>query len=174
MQNKLYSDLDFLSARAQLKKYRIVFYSIIGIYVAASLAVFFIYLSKPYKHKDIAIIKFIEYAITAIFIIVVYIFYSLKLKRVKVYCKILDYINIGLKEQNYGEFIRFNSSIEVKDGAEFKTIIMSEWNHKLQDYYDRKVLVDREKDFPNFKEGDKVEYLTQGNILIEYQIKEND
>ena len=38
----------------------------------------------------------------------------------------------------------------------------------------RQIYVDGEKDFPPFEEGEEVRFVSQGNLLIEYEIiKEN-
>ena len=35
---------------------------------------------------------------------------------------------------------------------------------------DRKIYCDKEKPLPEFTKGDEVRYLTQGNVILEYEI----
>ena len=43
-------------------------------------------------------------------------------------------------------------------------------NKYKNDFFERKVLVFYEKDFPEIPEGANVRYVTQGNVLISYEI----
>ena len=51
---------------------------------------------------------------------------------------------------------------------------MCEWSKKKSEYLDRKIYCDKEKPLPAFQAGDKVRYLTHGNIMIAYEITEHD
>jgi hypothetical protein len=174
MSNVIYSDSDYESVKSQKKKLKIVLFTVLGIYLLISLAVMIFYLGLPYKSDKIIYAKIIEFTVTGIFIIFMFLFLSLKYKRVKAYYKVLGYINTGIKESNYGEFLRFENTIEIKENVEFKFMIMSEWNQRKSEFFERKVLIDKEKNFPNIKEGEKVKYITQGNILLEYEIVEGE
>ena len=57
-----------------------------------------------------------------------------------------------------------------KDGVDMKSLIFIEWNKYKNDYFERKVLVFYEKPFPEFAEKATVRYVTQGNVLISYEI----
>ena len=59
-----------------------------------------------------------------------------------------------------------------KDGVDFKSLIFLEWNKYKKDYFERKVLVFNEKPFPEIPDGATVTFITQGNVLISYEITE--
>lgn len=82
----------------------------------------------------------------------------------------LEYLNIGIKENHLGQFVRYDDVIDVKDGVEFYKMILKEWNERKQEYYDRKVLIDNEIIKPAINKGDRLKYVTQGNILLKYKI----
>jgi len=174
MTNTIYSDSDYENVKKQRKHYKIFIYVSLGIYLAISIVTLLYYMSLPYQSPKISNAKLIQFLVTGIYIIVLYLFLNLKYRRVNCYYKILGYINTGIIESNYGEFVCFEDTVEVKEGVDFKLMKMSEWSHKKSDFFERKVLIDREKDFPDIKKGQKVKYLTQGNILIEYEIVEGE
>ena len=39
---------------------------------------------------------------------------------------------------------------------------------------DRKIYADKEKERPEFQAGDRVRYLTQGNVIVEYEVLYHD
>jgi len=78
----------------------------------------------------------------------------------------------GLKETSTASFFEYKDQVTVKDGVEFKSLVFIEWNKYKKDYYERNVLVFFEKPFPEIPEKAMVEFVTQGNVLIKYQILE--
>ena len=52
---------------------------------------------------------------------------------------------------------------------EYNVLIFSEWSKKKSEYMDRKVHCVTEKPLPQFRTGDKVRYLTQNNVMLEYE-----
>ena len=66
--------------------------------------------------------------------------------------------------------------LAIKDGVDCKELIFNEWNKFKEVYYERRVFVLYEMDFPDIPEKSMVKFITQGNVLISYQIlneKEN-
>lgn len=51
-----------------------------------------------------------------------------------------------------------------------KSLVFLEWNKYKKGYYERKVLVFYEKEFPEIPEGSGVRFITQGNVLVSYEI----
>ena len=78
----------------------------------------------------------------------------------------------GLTETSQGTFFEFDESLHDKDGVDVKALIFIEWNKYKEDYFERKVFVQKEKDFPPLEENQLVRYITQGNMLIKYEILE--
>ena len=73
-----------------------------------------------------------------------------------------------------GSFIEYSESIQDKDGVDFKSLVFIEWNKYKNDFFERKVLVFDEREFPQIKEGQNVTYVTQGNVLVSYKILEEN
>ena len=76
----------------------------------------------------------------------------------------------GLKETSTGNFLEYDEEIQDKDGVDFKSLVFIEWNKYKKDFFERKVLVFYEKPFPEIPEKANVRYITQGNVLISYEI----
>ncbi len=53
-----------------------------------------------------------------------------------------------------------------------KSMVFLTYNELRKGYFERKVLVFYEKPFPEIDLEDKVEFVTQGNVLVSYEIKE--
>lgn len=168
----IYREQDFIQCKKQRKNTLIFFYSITGVYAAAVIALFVYYLFLPYQSSEITVLQWITYALTALYVIFAFVFLGIRFKRVNRYYHMFKDVDLGLKEEWEGRFLRFSETIEVKDGVDFKSLIFSEWSDKKQEYFERKVLFDAEKEFPPIKEGERVRYVTQANIMLSYEIQQ--
>ena len=159
-------------AKTQYKKTLLVYWIVLGAYVLLSAGMIIWYTSLPYKSETISLVKLIHYLSTCVFVIFSFIYLGIPVKRAKSYYKMTNNLILGLKESSIGNFFEYNNSLQVKDGVDFKSLIFLEWNKFKKDYYERKVLVFAESEFPKFKENESVKYVTQGNVLISYEILE--
>ena len=71
-------------------------------------------------------------------------------------------------------FFEYDETLQDKDGVDFKSLVFIEWNKYKNDFFERKVLVFDEREFPQIKEGQNVTYVTQGNVLVSYKILEEN
>ncbi len=166
MENSLYGKEDFESTALQKKKAWTIYWLVLSLYVLCSIGLVVFYTMLPWKSKYIITVKLIHYVITTIFIIFSFIYHTITLGRVRKYYKVLTGIEIGETVENVGTFIRYEESIEMKDRHDFRSIIIEQWSSKKQDFYERKILVDTEKDFPKFKLGENIKCYTHANILL--------
>ena len=170
-----YTDAEMYSAKKQKKKTLIIYFIVLGVYIAASLAFLTYFWTLPYSgyrdtaHK-ISLIKWGHYSLTAIFVIFSFIYLGIKFKRVNRYYKLCLHMSTGLREQSTGNFFEYDENIQDKDGVDFKSLVFIEWNKYKKDFFERKVLVFNELPFPEIAEGANVSYVTQGNVLISYEI----
>lgn len=147
-----------------------VYFIVLGVYLICSAALFTRYLLLPYKSPDITTIKLIEYPLTAVFVIFSFIYLGIPFKRVNKYYKLCRNMTGGIKEKYTGNFLEYDENVQVKDGVDFKSLVFIEWNKYKNDFFERKVLVFYEKPFPEIPEKSNVTYITQGNVLLEYEI----
>ena len=167
---EIYQEQDYTTAYAQKKRIFAVFYAALGVYLAAALGLLVWYLFLPHKSPVIIWLKVGEGVIAGLYVVFLFIFCGIKMKRSRKYCKMLNFTKTGIMENNRGEFLRFEDEVQVKDGVDFYCMVLSEWYAKKEEYYERKVLIDMEKPHPDLTAGDAVDYVTQGNILLRYEI----
>ncbi len=160
----------FEDAKKQKKRTFGIYLIFLGIYLFISLGLFLWFWTLPYMAKDITKIKLIHYPLTAVFVMFSFIFLGIKYKRIKNYYKMTKNLLVGLKETSTGSFFEYDESIRTKDGVECKSLVFIEWNKYKDDFYERHVLVLKEMEFPQFEENQNVRYVTQGNVLISYEI----
>ena len=170
-----YTDAELVSAKKQKNKTLAAYLIVSGVYLAATVAFYIYYGTLPYEgYRDTASIigriKLWHYLLTAVFVIFSFIFLGIKYKRVRRYYVQCVHMSTGLRETSTGSFLEYDENIQDKDGVDFKSLVFVEWNKYKNDFFERKVLVFYEKPFPEIPEQANVSYVTQGNVLISYEI----
>lgn len=161
---------EFDLAKAQRKKALNGFYIILAIYLIISGGMLWWYLTLPYESDLIIWVKVIQYSVTAIAVVGAFVYMGIKYKRINRYYRHVKNLMTGLRETSIGSFFEYDETLQDKDGVDCKALIFIEWNKYKNDFFERKVLVFDEKEFPEFTEGQNVRYITQGNFLISYEI----
>lgn len=167
---EIYQEQDFITAKRQKKKIYTVLFITIGLYLAVAMGLWGWYFTLPYKSPTIVKVKTLQSFLAIFYIIFLFIYCGIKVRRIRRYCIMLGHLKTGLTEENAGEFLRFEDEIEVHEGVDYYTMVLSEWYDKKEEFYERKVLIDAEKARPNLNKGDVVSYITQGNILLRYEV----
>ena len=170
-----YTDAELVSAKKQKKRVLIAYFSVLGVYLAISAACLVYFITLPYAgYKDtshtISLIKAVHYTLTAIFVIFSFIYLGIKYRRTRRYYKMCNNLSTGLRETSTGSFLEYDESIQDKDGVDCKALVFIEWNKYKKDFFERKVLVFYEKPFPEIPLEANVSYVTQGNVLVSYEI----
>lgn len=148
------------------------------IYAIFSIGMFLYFKTFIYNDPRISLAKFIHYSVTALFVVFSFIYLGIPYKRVNRYYRLCYNLVTGIRETSTGSFLEYDESLHDKDGVDMKSLIFIEWNKYKNDFFERKVLVLNEMEFPKLIEGANVKYITQGNVLISYEIldlpKENE
>ncbi|MBQ8427101.1 MAG: hypothetical protein IJX16_05020 [Clostridia bacterium] len=163
---------EYFKAKSQRKKVLAGYLAILALYVCGSVAVLLWYLTLPYMSETITTVKIVQYSITAVFVIFSFIYLGIPFKRVNKYFKVMRNMATGLKETSIGSFFEYDENVQTRDGVEFKALVFLEWNKFKNDFYERRVLIYVEKEFPEFEKHANVRYVTQGNKLCSYEILE--
>lgn len=156
-------------AKKQKNKSLLIYLIFVGIYVAFSVVIVFLYTIQPYGSGKIIYIKMAEWVASAIFVVFSFIYLLIKYKWVKKYYKLCFNLKTGLKEKNSAHYVGVAEGVSTKDGVDCKSLVFLEWNKYKKDYYERKVYIPFEWDLPDIKENTDVEFITQGNVLYSYQ-----
>ncbi len=147
-----------------------IFFAVLGVYLAFSAGMLAWYLTLPYKSPKITVVKAIHYSVSGLFIIFLFIYMGIVFKRVNKFYKVCVHLATGIRETYTGSFLEYDETLEVKDGVDYKSLVFIEWNKYKNDFFERKVLVFDEKPFPEIPEKANVRFVTQGNVLINYEI----
>lgn len=161
-----------LAKETKIKKTMMAWwYVALGVYVALTAGFITWFLLLDYEDPLAIWMQVIECAVTGLFGVASFLFFSIPFKRQRRYVKLLGYLDTGLKEFGEGKFLRFSDEIEVRESVDFNHMITEEWSERRQEFLERKVLLDMEKPRPAVQAGDMIMYKTQGNVLIEYEVK---
>lgn len=166
---KLYSDRDLLDAHKQKRRLFLIFWLVTAFVAAGFIACVVCYLLLPYHDERGNIIVAVTSVLLALYMFFAFPYCGISLKRVRAYCKMLGFISEGLKESAVLPF----EDIEdwtTRDSVDVNVAVFGVKNIKRDEIMHRHIYVDGEKDFPPFEVGDMVRIVTQGNLLIEYEI----
>ena len=171
---KYFTMQDFEQAKAQKNKVRKLYFIVLAVFVMLTVGLFIYFRTLPYKDPAIQTIKILQHVFSGIFVVFSFLYLGIVYKRTNKYFKMTKNLVEGLKETSVASFFEYKDQITIKDGVEFKSLVFIEWNKYKKDYYERNVLVFIEKPFPEIPEKAMVKFVTQGNVLIEYEILEED
>ena len=170
---KLYSDADFWDAITQRRKILAIFFGITGGCLIGFIALTVLYTQLPYKDPAGPWVIAATCVLVGAYMIFMFPFMGIKFKRSNAYCKMLKFISVGLKEYAVLPFEGIDDWT-VKDGVDVNVALFSVKNVKKDEKMIRQIYVDGEKEFPAFKEGKKARIVSQGNLLIAYELTEDE
>lgn len=171
---EIYDESDYASVALQKKKFLIVFFATLAVLVAIDAAVFVYYARCEYGTPLETPLLIFNIVTTSIYLLVYYVLFEVKFRRMRCYSKMLADFKTGLEQTGTNAFVRVDGSITEKDGVQFLSLVFLEWSEKKQDYFERDVLFDLEKPLPEFKKGDMVKHRTQGNVMVAYELYDDE
>lgn len=163
----------FNQAKKQRNKTLIVYLITLGVYLACVVGIYIWYARLPYRSPQITTVRIVLYALTFCYLVFSFIYLGIAFGRVNKYYKVCYNLIYGRRETYHGEFLRYDPNIEQKDGVDCKVLIFKEWNKYKKNYFERKVLVLNEMEFPEIQPNSNLKYVTQANILISYEYEYN-
>lgn len=161
---------DFIDVKKQRKIVLAFYFVVLGLYLVFSVAMYWWFRTLPYLSKQITTVKIIHYSGTALMMIFSLVYLGIKFKRVNKFYHMTINLLTGQRETSTGSFFEYDETLQFKDGVDFKALIFIEWNKYKNDFFERKVLVFHEREFPQIPEKANVRYVTQGNVLVSYEI----
>lgn len=169
----VFNDDDLIAAYKQQRNILRGFLGVTFIFAVICIACLVYFMSLPYEDPLQPVPQVIASAVSCVYVVFAYVFMGIKFHRARRYYKLISYVSVGMKQVNNSIFLRYEEP-ELRDGVDFYVLIFSEWSKKKSEYMDRKIYCDKEKPLPAFQKGDEVCYLTQGNVIIEYEIVGHD
>lgn len=166
---EVYEEKDFIKAKKQRQLVLGIYFAVLAVLLAAGFTVLGIYTTQPYATPLKTPMILINTAISIVGVAFSFVYLGIKNKRTKAYYKLTKALQTGMKETS--ECIYYeNGEQDVKDGCDFNTLVFLTWFEKKKKYFKRNVLVDVEKPLPVFNKGDVVKFVTQGNVLLSYEV----
>ena len=170
MVQTVYNDSDFLAAVKQRKKVLGLFLGITTFYLALCIGCLIYYIGLPYKDPMQAVPKAIVFVSSAIYVVFSFPYIGIKFHRVNKYHKLLYTISEGIKTEEKCYFAYFAEKDLQKENVDVISCVFKTWNKKKQEWMEREVYFDVEKDWPDLEQGDYVHYVVQSNFLIRYDV----
>lgn len=167
---KLYNGTELEFERSVLKK-MIIWFSVISfIFLAIVFTLFGVGTTFPYGSNLTIVFEIIDIVLSIIYGCLTYAFFAIFFKKQRDYVKLLTHLDTGLLNKTEGIFISNESETCTKEGVVFNTLNINVFNNSKGEYFERKILVDKEKSLPVFNENDNVIFITQGSVLVEYEV----
>ncbi len=175
----VYEQKDYDNAYKLKKKLLTLYFVVLSVFIVAVAVIFILYTRLPYAStKEIErkgnLYMALNSVITAIAVILSFVYLGIPYKRAKAYFKLLDNIRIGQKLKNVSTFLQNDLTVSEVNQVDFHTMVVLEWSDKTQEFMRRHVLVDKEKPMPNLKSGDIIVYTTHSNVLLSYGLKSQE
>ena len=168
----VYSDADYLAAYQQKRRIFYAFLLITLVYLGFVLGWVFYHTTLPYADPRQALPRVIVYVASAIYVVLIFPFLAIKYSRCRRYYKMLGYVCEGLKMEELNYFYCFREKTLQKDNIDVVGCVFETWSRKKQEWLEREAYFDVEKPLPEIENGDLVEYITQSNFIIQYNIVE--
>ena len=167
-----FNDQELNVAKKARNKFRFIYIAVVIFYAILTVGFMLWFKTLPYKSPTITKIKLIHYPITFVFVVFSFIYLFIVYKGARRYFKLVHNMVNGIREKSSGSFLEYSEKIQNKDGVDMKALVFIEWNKYKKDYFERKVLVFADKPFPEIPKDKVVNYVTQSNVLISYEIEE--
>ncbi len=168
---KLYSDADFWAAYRQKRRLLWGFLAATFVYVLGLAGFVTFYVLLPYADPRGTWIIVATSVLTALYMFFSFPYMGISYKRSRAYCKMLRFLSVGLKEYSVLPYKEVDDWT-TRDGVDVNVAVFEVRNAKRDELMTRQIYIDGEKDFPPFKEGQFVRLVTQGNLLVEYELLE--
>ena len=168
----VYTDADLLSVYKQRQKVLGAFWLVTLVYAAFCLTWWIYYMTLPYNHSMQVVCKWAVYIMSPVYVIVLYPLMGIKYSRVNRYYKALLNFSCGRKNVEKNYFYSFEKHNLQKDNIDVTYAVFEAWNKKKQEWMEREVYHDVEKEWPDLEQGDLVQYAVQSNFLVRYEVLE--
>ena len=168
----VYTDADYFAAYQQKRGTFYTFLLITLVYVSIALSMVLYHWSLPYADAGQTLPRVVVYVLSAIYVVLIFPFMAIKYSRCRRYYKMLTHVCESLKMEEKNYFYCFREKSQQNDNIDVVSCVFATWIKKKQEWLEREAYVDCEKPLPKIESGDLVEYITQSNFIIQYDIVE--
>jgi len=172
MRQTVYCDKDLLNVIAQRNKILSVFFAVTFAFAAFCIGWLIYYWGLPYEDPMQTLPKAMVYIATGLYVIFLFPFMGIKYSRINHYYKLLCTISEGRKTEETCYFAFFALKDLQKEKVDVVSCVFKTWNNKKQEWREREVYFDVQKEWPDLEQGDLVRYAVQSNFLLTYDVIE--
>ena len=172
MRQTVYCDRDLLNVIAQRNKILSVFFAVTFAFAAFCIGWLIYYCGLPYEDPMQTLPKAMVYIATGLYVIFLFPFMGIKYSRINHYYKLLCTISEGRKTEETCYFAFFALKDLQKEKVDVVSCVFKTWNNKKQEWREREVYFDVQKEWPDLEQGDFVRYAVQSNFLLTYDVIE--
>ena len=169
---KVYNDQDLLAVYKQRKKMLGIFGGITAAYAAFCISWWLYFMSLPYNDSRQNLPQALVFIVTAVYLASLFPLMGIKYSRINRYYKALNNFSLGLKNAEKNYFYMFEEHSLQKDNIDVTYCVFEAWNKKKQEWQERQVYFDSEKELPDLQSGDLVQYIVQSNFILQYEVLE--
>ena len=168
----IYSDADYLSAYQQKRRvfYGFMLITLAYLVFAASMVIY--QTTLPYADKGQALPRVLTYVVSAVYVACAFPYLGIKYSRCRRYYKMLGHVSESIKMEEMNYFYCFREKSGQQDNIDVVGCVFETWSKKKQEWLEREAYFDVEKPLPKIESGDLVEYITQSNFIVQYNIIE--
>ncbi len=168
----VYSDADYLSAYSQKRRifYGFLLITLLYAMFAASMVIY--QTTLPYADERQAIPRACTYVASVAYMAFAFPYLGVKYSRIRRYCKMLGHVSESIKMEEINYFYCFKEKSKQQDNIDVVGCVFETWSKKKQEWLEREAYFDVEKPLPKIESGDLVEYITQSNFIVQYNIIE--
>ena len=168
----IYSYADYLSAYQQKRRvfYGFMLITLAYLVFAASMVIY--QTTLPYADKGQALPRVLTYVVSAVYVACAFPYLGIKYSRCRRYYKMLGHVSESIKMEEMNYFYCFREKSGQQDNIDVVGCVFETWSKKKQEWLEREAYFDVEKPLPKIESGDLVEYITQSNFIVQYNIIE--
>ncbi len=169
----LYQDGDLYAAAAQRRRILWIFYAVTALFAGGFVALTVCYTQLPYGDPNGGWMTALTCILAAVYVLFAFPYLGIPFKRCNSYYKMLKGVSSGRKENFAAPFAGIEDWT-VWDGVDVNVATFEVKNIKREEVMLRHIYVDGERDFPPFEEGKSARLITQGNLLLAYELLEEE
>jgi len=166
----VYTDAEYLAAHKQRSKLLGIFIAVTAFYAAFCIGWLIYYIGLPYKDPMQKLPQTCVYVISVLYVIFTALYMGIPFARVNRYYTMLTNVSTGIKDVEKNYFYCFEELNMQKDNVDMVGCVFETWNKKKCEWFERAVYYDVEMPLPEFESGDYIRYVTQSNIVLQYEI----
>ncbi len=171
-------ELEEFWARRSKKRLLILYFTLLALYilaVAGMLAYSIVSVEIYHDRTPASVCLPLIIGISVFFSVFSFVFLGIKYARTRKYVRLFDDIRSGLKEEGRGVVTETVWQDRDREGLEFYTIrVECDHKYKPREKESRDLLVYAQGPLVDIPDGTKIKFTTHGNVLLEYEIIEEE